>query len=203
MIEPKSKPCKGTGQAKGYGCGKPTKHRVYGLGKMCCYGNWLYTSEAGKAKLQKAINKAQKPRKELEKATINKKARNSLGALKEQTQKIFNKYIRLRDEGKPCISSNIPYKSDFDAGHCFSVGSYEGLRYDFDNVHGQSIMDNRFNEGNVVDYLINLPNRIGQERFDALLKRAEDYKKNGYKFSRPELLGIQKEVKKRIKELKN
>ena len=198
----KPKPCKGTGQAKGYGCGKPTKHRVYGLGKMCCYGDWLFNSDVGKAKLQKAINKAQKPRKDLEKAAINKKARTSLGALKEQTQILFNKYIRLRDEGKPCISSNIHYKSDFDAGHCFSVGSYEGLRYDYDNVHGQSIHDNRFKEGNVTDYMLNLPNRIGKERYDALVKKAADYKKNGYKFSRHELLEIQKEVKQKIKELK-
>ena len=177
---------------------------TYGLGKSCqCYSKWLRNSEAGREKLNRAISKVKEPRKKLESARVDKKARTSLGALKEQTQTIFNKYIRLRDEGKPCISSQIYYKVDFDAGHCFSVGSYEGLRYDFDNVHGQSIGDNRYKEGNVVDYLIHLPNRIGQEKFDALIKKAEDYKKNGYKFSRLELLEIQKEVKRRIKQLKN
>ena len=204
------KKCKGNGVARSHGCGKlvPVSlynraNRIYGLGKSCgCYGEWLSTSEEGKAKLSKAISKAQQPRKSIELARINKKARTSLGALKEQTQTLFNRYVRIRDEGKNCISSQIPYKSDFDAGHCFSVGSYEGLRYDFDNCHGQSIGDNRYKEGNVVDYLINLPMRIGQDKFDALIKRAEDYKKNGYKFSRPELLEIQIEIKKRIKELK-
>lgn len=202
MIELKEKACKGTGQAKGYGCGKSTKHRIYGLGKMCCYGDWLFNSEAGRVKLNKAISKAQKPRKELEKAKTDKKARTSLGALKEQTQRLFNKYIRLRDEGLNCISSNIPYKPDFDAGHCFSVGNYEGLRFDYDNVHGQSIGDNRFKEGNHADYLINLPSRIGKKRTQELIKRAKEYKKNGYKFSRPELLEIQVEVKLKIKNLK-
>lgn len=140
--------------------------------------------------------------KVLEKLEIDKKARTSLGALKKQTQLLFNKYIRMRDVGLNCISSKTPYKSDFDAGHCFPVGSYEGLRYDFDNVHGQSIGDNRFKEGNHVDYIINLPNRIGLERFKALVERAKDYKKNGYKFTREELYQIQDEVRKRITELK-
>ena len=139
---------------------------------------------------------------QLEKLTIDKKARTSLGALKKQTQLLFNSYIRQRDKNLPCISSGNPYKSDHDAGHCFPVGSYEGLRFDYDNVHGQSIGDNRFKEGNHVDYIINLPKRIGLERFKALVERAEDYKRNGKKFSREELLEIQAEVKLKIKELK-
>lgn len=201
MIEPKEKPCKGTGLAKGYGCGKPTKYRVYGLGKMCCYADWLLNSENGKIKLEKATLKATKNSRELAEKKLERKARNSLGALIEQTQIIFNKYIRLRDKGKPCISSGIPYKDDFDAGHCFPVSTYAGLRFNEYNVHGQSVQDNRFKSGNQVDYLINLPKRIGEERFDRLLKEAENYKKNGYKFTRQELCQIQEKYKAKIKEL--
>lgn len=48
----KEKPCKGTGIAKGYGCGVKTYHRIYGLGKMCgCYSGWLLNTDAGKLKL--------------------------------------------------------------------------------------------------------------------------------------------------------
>lgn len=207
MIQEKK--CKGNGDASGHGCGKlvPVSlynktNRIYGIGLSCgCYGKWLITTEKGREKMSKSIIKAQKPRKDLEDAQVNKKARTSLGALKQQTERLFNKYVRIRDEGKPCISSNIPYKSDFDAGHCFSVKSYEGLRYDFDNVHGQSIGDNRFKDGNEKEYLLNLPSRIGKERTDKLVERAMEYKKNGHKFSRPELMDIQAEVKNRIKEL--
>ena len=96
MIEPKLKPCKGTGNAKGYGCGKPTFHRVYGLGKMCgCYSDWLLNSEAGKIKLEKSILKATKPRRELEKAEKERKQRNTLSRnLKESVKTVCHKYIK-------------------------------------------------------------------------------------------------------------
>ena len=170
---------------------------TYSTAQMVCSSKCAYAYSKRKDKETKEKNKMV-----LEKLEIDKKSRTSLGALKKQTQLLFNIYIRLRDKGLPCISSNIPYKSDFDAGHCFPVGSYEGLRYDYDNVHGQSIGDNRFNEGNHVDYLINLPKRIGVERFKALVKRAEDYKKYGKKFTRSELIDIQSEVREKITELK-
>jgi len=202
MIKTKEKPCKSIGIAKGFdSCGVLTLVRKYG---MClkCYSKWLLTTKEGQNKLFKATVKAKEPRLQLSDARSHKKARTSLNELKKQTQLLFNKYIRLRDQGLPCISSGIPYMSDFDAGHCFSVGSYEGLRFDYDNCHGQSIGDNRFKEGNSVDYLINLPKRIGQKRFDELMERAKEYKMNGYKFSRVELLEIQKDIKQKTKELK-
>ena len=166
----------------------------YSTVQMVCSPKCAYAYSKAKDKEIKATNS-----KIMEQATLDKKARTSLGALKKQTQLLFNSYIRMRDENLPCISSGIPYKEDFDAGHCFPVGSYEGLRYDFDNVHGQSIGDNRFNEGNHVDYLINLPKRIGLERFKTLVAKAEAYKKNGYKFTKCELLEIQKEIRLKIK----
>lgn len=205
MIQEKK--CKGQNKAAGFkGCGKmvDVKYRSWGLCHNCKI-EFLTTTEKGKIIVEKATIKATakrvKAEKELEQAFVDKKARKSLGALKEQTQRLFNKYIRLRDQGMPCISENTPYQSDFDAGHCFSVGNYEGLRFDYDNCHGQSIQGNRFKEGNHADYLINLPNRIGKERTQALIERAAEYKRNGHKFTRPELLEIQAEIKLKIKQL--
>lgn len=196
--------CIGTSKdTYGLGCRTEQEKRKLGLGIECgCYSNFLLNTPKGQERIKRISVKVTKPRKDLETAKLNKKSRTSLGALKKQTQILFNSYIRLRDENLPCISSGIPYKHDFDAGHCFPVGSYEGLRFEYDNVHGQSIGDNRFKEGNHVDYLINLPNRIGLERFKSLVKKAEDYKKNGCKFTKMELLEIQKEVRAKIKELK-
>lgn len=199
------KKCKGIGKAHGVsGCGTKTLYRKYGL-CTSCLSEFYREDERGKIIVQKSILKAVSPRlkaqKDLEVAFVDKKARTSLGALKEQTQRLFNKYIRIRDQGLNCISEDIPYRSDFDAGHAFSVGSYEGLRYDFDNCHGQSILGNRFKEGNHSDYMINLPKRIGKERVQALIERAAEYKRNGHKFSRPELLEIQAEIKLKIKQL--
>jgi len=133
---------------------------------------------------------------------LKQELKENLPKLKKQTQLLVNKYVRLRDKGLDCISQCTSYKSDFDAGHCFPLGSYEGLRYDLDNIHGQSIGANRFKEGDHINYLLNLPNRIGQQRTDALIIKAKDYKKNGYKFSKDELIKIQSKIKQLIKELK-
>lgn len=201
----REKPCKGIGKASGYkGCGTVTAFRKYGLCSSC-RADFLLNDERGKIILAKATIKAKEPRIKAEKALstalLDKRAKTSHSALIQQTQKLVNKYVRLRDEGKPCASSLIPYKPDFDAGHVFPVKGYEGLRFDLDNIHGQSIHANRFLEGDHVNYLINLPKRIGKERTDALIERAKEYKKNGYKFSRPELKQIQRDIKKLIKEL--
>ena len=95
MIEPKEKPCKGSGTAKGYGCGKITKHRVYGLGKMCCYSDWLLNSENGKIKLSKATLKVTAPRKEFEEYKEERKSRIKLTSLIESVKKSCHLYIRF------------------------------------------------------------------------------------------------------------
>src|SRR5690606_32947616 len=106
-----------------------------------------------------------------------KENRNSLSKEIHKTQLMFNKFIRERDKYKPCISSGIPYLIDFDAGHCFSVGSYPSLRFDYDNVHGQSINANRFLYGDFENYIVNLPERIGKKRTEELIQRAEESKR--------------------------
>lgn len=84
-------------------------------------------------------------------------------------QKIFNTYIRVRDKSKPCISCGKMLVNKFDAGHFFSVGAYPNLRFNEDNVHGQCVECNQHKHGNINEYTINLPERIGQERYDLLL----------------------------------
>ncbi len=84
-------------------------------------------------------------------------------------QRVFNTYIRTRDYGKPCISCNRMLRDNFDAGHLFTVGAYPNIRFNEDNVHGQCVHCNQHLHGAVSEYMINLPARIGQERFDKLL----------------------------------
>ncbi len=201
-MEVKEKKCKGTGKAKGFeSCGKMTKHRVYGLCKMNCYPKWLLETPEGRIKLEKATLKVSKPRRDLEKEKKRTKERKSLSSELEKTKVLVNKYVRLRDVGKPCISQNIPYQKDHDAGHCYSVKQYSGLRFDLDNIHGQSVYANRYLEGDETNYLLNLPNRIGKERSQALKIRAEECKRSVKKWSFEELKEIQEKMKILIKEL--
>ncbi|TDQ27678.1 recombination protein NinG [Tenacibaculum caenipelagi] len=201
MIEPKPKPCKGTGQAKGYGCGKITKYRVYGLGKMCCYANWLLTSENGKIKLAKAELKATKERRELEAVKEEKKQRNGLASLLKSVRDVCHKYIRLRDIGKPCISCGEPYHKDHQAGHFYKAELFSSIKFNEDNIHGQCVQCNIRRKGNESEYRVRLPNRIGKERFENLNEIAALDKQINHKWDREELKRIRNYYNQKLKEL--
>lgn len=201
MIEAKKKKCKGTGQATGYGCGQLTFNRIYGLGKMCCYPNWLLTSDAGKVKLQKSILKASKPRIELEQAKNVLKEQNTLKSLLINTRMQLHGYIRKRDEGKPCISCGAQWHDKFQAGHFYKAELYSNLKFDKDNIHGQCEGCNLYKDGNESGYRVGLINRYGKEFLNELDKKAQSYKKESFKWDVEELKKIKKEVQILKKEL--
>ena len=124
----------------------------------------------------------------------------TIAKLKQDVQKICNLYIRMRDKDQPCISCGR-WTETPDAGHFFPTSTHDGLRFDPDNIHSQCIRCNRFDEGHLIGYAINLKERIGQERYDALFKRAADYKRNGYKWTRQELIELKQKYATKIKEL--
>jgi protein-arginine kinase activator protein McsA len=197
----KQKKCCGTGIAKGYGCGKLTnvEYRIYGLGKMCgCYSDWLINSENGKIKMQKAIIKAQKPRLELEQAHKEKNEKKGITGALLITKTVVHAYVRERDHGKKCISCNTPWNKEFQAGHFYASGSFETLRFNLDNIHGQCQQCNLYNHGNFENYSLNLPNRIGQERFKKLTELASIDKQ----FSKVWNLENLKEIRDNIKKLR-
>lgn len=89
----------------------------------------------------------------------------------KEAQSIFNKYIRLRDEGLLCISCNtIPKKKN--AGHYFSSGGHSNVRFDEDNVHLQCEHCNTFLSGNLLNYQIGIEKRIGAEKLIELQGKA-------------------------------
>ena len=91
----------------------------------------------------------------------------------KETQIAFNRYIRLRDAGKPCICCGRPLGLEavgggFDCGHYRSVGSAPHLRFDERNAHGQTKQCNRYGSGRAVDYRFGLIARIGLAAVEAL-----------------------------------
>ena len=114
-------------------------------------------------------------------------------------QIVFNTYIRLRDKGKPCISCDKPYREkDINASHFYSVGAYPNLRFNEDNVHNSCIRCNKDLHGNINEYTLRLPNRIGIERYNKLV---EDRNKP-LKLSFDEVKELIAIYKQKIKELK-
>ena len=128
-----------------------------------------------------------------------KKERIALGTILGYTKTRVHQYIRLRDKGKPCVSCGTEWKDDFDAGHFYSASKFTALKFDTDNIHGQCIQCNRFNEGNFENYSLNLPNRIGVANYNKLVKRAKNSIKTIKKYNREELKEIQNEIKRKTK----
>jgi hypothetical protein len=98
--------------------------------------------------------------------------------LKKEAQREFNRFIRARDRlaGHACISSGKPLQwgtkgitgSAVDAGHYRGTGAADHLRFNEDNCHAQSVVENRDRAGNAVAYRIGLIARIGLARVEAL-----------------------------------
>lgn len=200
MIKPKPKPCKGTSSVSVKGCGAIVLNRKYGL-CFDCYRNWLLNTEDGKEKMNKSILKASKERRELEQVERREKDRKRITYLLNNIRNLVHKYIRLRDQGKPCISCGIPYKDNFQAGHFFKSELYSTLRFEENNIHGQCPKCNMYLEGNLNKYDENLPKRIGVDAYNNLKLKAEKDKQVDYKWNREELEEIRKYYKQKIKEL--
>lgn len=124
----------------------------------------------------------------------------TLGKVKQDVQNVVNKYIRLRDKDKPCISCG-KYHPKKQAGHFHPVKGYDGLRFDEDNINGECPYCNCWDDGHLIGYSERLRERIGSTRYYGLIDRAHEYKCNGYKFTRSELVQIKQKFNDKIKEL--
>lgn len=137
----------------------------------------------------------------MKRTPLKRKSIKPLPKLKNKLQEVFNEYIRLRDQGRPCISCGE--MKPLQAGHYFAVKGYDGLRFDEDNVHGECAGCNCFDESHLIHYGVNLEHKIGVEKYIELYEKAEHYKREGYKWSRVELEEKISYYKEKIKEWKS
>ena len=88
-----------------------------------------------------------------------------LSDYKKDLQANINKIVRLIDKGHPCISSGrVNY--NVHAGHYFSVGGNENLRFNLLNIWAQSDSDNTYKSGNETEYRKGLIKTFGIELID-------------------------------------
>lgn len=135
------------------------------------------TAKAREAAKQKA---AQRQRTEEKAGRQRRKAKRESFKTKAQwdkeAQSAFNRYIRIRDEGKECVSCGNPLigKSNYltgsaiDASHYRSRGAASHLKFNVFNVHSACTRCNRQLSGNAVEYRIRLVDRIGLKRVERL-----------------------------------
>lgn len=95
------------------------------------------------------------------------KAKTRAQWLKE-AQAAFNRWIRIRDAGRPCISCGRVHQGQNHAGHYLSIGARPELRFNEQNVHLQCQPCNTHLSGNLVNYRIGLLTKIGAEQVQFL-----------------------------------
>lgn len=154
----------------------------------CQTAKAMYLLEKNKLQIKKQWDQEKKEFKERDK---------SLPQVANDTQKVFNEYIRLRDEGCVCISCQKPPKKK-NAGHYHNANNHWNVRFNEDNVHLQCEHCNNSLSGNLIKYRKILIKKIGKKRFTALQSIAEITRK----YSREELYEIKALYRKKLKALK-
>lgn len=115
-----------------------------------------------------------------------RKKQLSYPKLLKKAQETFNRFVRKRDAGKPCVSCGSMNTAH--ASHFYAAGSYTGLRFSESNVHLSCVSCNTFKGGNIHEYRKRLEQRIGKQNLEKLDLSAS---LNRYKkFSRFELEAI-------------
>lgn len=91
----------------------------------------------------------------------------------KEAQVAVNKFVRLRDAGRGCISCGCSLSDGgtgggADAGHYRSRGSSPHLRFEVNNIHAQCKRCNRYLAGNAIEFRAGLVVRYGSEYVEAL-----------------------------------
>jgi hypothetical protein len=103
-------------------------------------------------------SKTKSKAKPLQKKQISKA--KPLPKLIKDTQQVFNKYVRTRDQGLVCISCGKDNANQ--AGHYFPVKGFSALRFHEWNVNLQCAGCNMYLHGNMGLYRVGLVNKIGE-----------------------------------------
>jgi hypothetical protein len=121
------------------------------------------------ARAKQAKQKRQEATKERAEHAKRKEATKTKAQHAKEAQAAFNAWVRLRDQGKGCISCGTTADLQYAAGHYRTVGSCPELRFEPLNVHLQCNRNcNMGKSGNILEYRINLIKRIGLDKVEWL-----------------------------------
>lgn len=163
---------------------------------VCSIGCAQAAAEASRVRAEK---REQRNRQRLVRQALEEL--KTVPKLLREAQVVFNKFIRLRDAGKPCVccgrtSSGPTTGGDWDAGHYRSRGAASHLRFDERNVHAQLKQCNR-RAWDVASYRAELVRRIGLEAVESLENDNEPHK-----WTREELRSIKAQYAAKYQALK-
>lgn len=110
-------------------------------------------------------------------------------------QQVFNKWVRLRDEGENCISCGKTINGVRHASHFMSAGGHSAVRFHPDNVWVSCYKCNVMLSGNGLEYRKRLIDKIGVYRVEWLEQNGHEVKK----WTKEELKELIAVYKKKIK----
>ncbi|HHE3654170.1 TPA: recombination protein NinG [Pasteurella multocida] len=138
--------------------------------KVCSVDCAIKLSKEEARKKREKIQKAERV-ETAKRMRARKEALKSRRDWLKDLQTVFNRFIRLRDKNKPCVSCGRFHTGKYDAGHYKTVGGNPELRFNEDNCHAQCVPCNQHLHGNIVNYRVGLIERIGIERVEFLERK--------------------------------
>lgn len=144
----------------------------------CCpeHGAIFALELRAKQKIKEAAKRI-KERKEKERAErrdlkARKVALKTKPQWRAEAQAAFNRYVRLRDAGKPCVScGRLPeqkFGGTMDCGHYRTRGAAAHLAFNLHNTASQCVYCNRDRDGAQKAFEQGLIERIGAEKVEAI-----------------------------------
>ena len=164
---------KGSGLQSGRGLKQPKQKKCKAcrnefvptrpMQKVCCGDCAISLGNLKKAKRERT--QAAQERKETKVKLEKRKSRSDWA---KEAQTAFNRWVRLRDADKPCISCGRHHTGQYHAGHYMSRGARPELAYEPLNCHKQCSPCNTHLSGNIALYRQSLVREIGIEKVEWL-----------------------------------
>lgn len=110
--------------------------------------------EVARAKREQQERKAQREQARADRERLA--GLRPLSYWRNKAQAGVNRFVRLRDAGKPCISCGATTATQWHAGHYLSRGARPELALEPRNIHKQCSQCNDYLSGNLVRYRANL-----------------------------------------------
>lgn len=187
MSNQVEKKCKGTGNAKGFGCGDMSDKRTYGLCPKCKY-SWATSTEEGKAWFEKQTSyKRKKNEKEKRAEHLQIKRELNVGNAMKLADTYFSRFIRVKhsDFGRcTCYTCGIIKDiKEVDNGH-YMKREHKTTRYHENNCRPQCKIcngDTKHN-GKQAEFRVNLVNEIGEDEVSKIELLSRQTMNANYKF---------------------
>lgn len=153
---------------------------VHPIGKFCSYDcviEFIRTKQEAdtKRKLAKAKQDTKKAEKAVrEKLRKDKERVKPLSKSLAEAQAVINRYVRLRDAKKGCVSCDKPatWQGQWHCSHFHPRGRSSKLRFNLWNMHKSCSVCNSHLSGNLRQYEPELIKRIGIDKFNWMEENA-------------------------------